>query len=117
RVEGVVAEKIEYFAMKRIGAGLDSQVDDGAAEGTVLRIGIAGFDFEGFDGIERRCNADERIERFGVVNAIDQIIIAGPWQTVHDGLSRRKRAGSRGVFGEIAPAGLHGSRNDGDELL
>lgn len=64
--------------MKSVRARLDSQIDDGPAERAIFRVRIARFHLEGIDRIERRSDADESVQRLGVVNAIYHLVVTGP---------------------------------------
>ena len=45
-IQRVIAKVIERCAVERIGPGLDREVDDGAAERPILRVGIARLHLE-----------------------------------------------------------------------
>jgi hypothetical protein len=117
RIQIVIPQEIEDLAMKLVSAGFNSKIDDCASEGAVLGIRVAGFHLERLDGVERRRDADEGVERLGIVNPVNHVVVAGPGKAVYDCLRGRQSSGRGRVFGEVAPSSLDGPGNDGHELL
>src|SRR5689334_9663286 len=116
-IERVISKEVKRAAVKRVAPRLNCEVDNRSAEGSVFRIRVAGFHLERVYRVQWRCDADEGIQRFRIVNAVHHVVVARPWKSVNNSLRWRQSARGGRVLGEIAPARLNRARHDGDKLF
>ncbi len=102
-VGGLIAEKIKRRAVELIAAGPGGDVDDRAAGETKLRIVFAGIHLHLLDTFDARGQADIRVLRLAIRNAIDVDGIGIRIDTADGSKLWPRLANGRAILASIAP--------------